>query len=900
MLSRFLTCFKGCDGHGHSKERCPRIVSDGRRNPAPAATVSSLRPDLPDCITCSSDPTIAALGSLPDAKNARCKRCCSPPGTEAGSSVSTTPTQTDSQTPKNVMSPPLLGVGIDCSASQVGVSSRLPTISTLPPPGSAGRSVVDVPARSPNPTILFSLRQLQMAFISPSDCASATQQHSPFATDPSCGTDLRPSSLDLIGLGLLGCDLTATSADSSDPLSASGLNPQLRFVNACKLGEEVQDLQLLGRGGYGMVMSGNWRQEGRVAVKVLLGDEDKWMESCYKEAVLSKMLAHPNILQTYDFQVAILTPADVARSRASWEQQQAAQRAAAAAAQSQDEPLSCSTTKLPYADLRADSFELLPPLCASTQCPEAGAGADRASASHTAIDLWQVLFMLGARPGQFVTLIIMEYAEVGTLQRAISAGAFRESARLSKWGALRSLLVTAKEIAGGMCLLHSYKIIHGDISATNVMLRASRIDKRGFVAKVADFGLSKVTLSGVTRTDDCAGQVQYLAPECLDHEARLASDVFAFGVLLHEMAVGRKAFGEYSPAQILAGRVTGQLQLVWPPEVEVAAGVRELAERCMRTDPEERPSFREVVEELRRQDAEAKAQHRQHSARRRAAADGLSAAATLAAATAVATVAAASPGAASPGAGAGTSGCAAGIPAGGSVGCRVPSLLGPHRFALGHNGVAPPAVAAGGGSSGGGGGIPAAAIAAAPRARTAGATVAGCTGSSGHTVRGPYGNPYGAVFSHNSLRHSFTTGSTGLAAACSGARRSTFTAAAAAAAPAAAAGGDTAGMAAAAAAMGIMVDMSSEFTAPTGLQSVSSRTLAYCQSEEGSGKLCCTVPYGLLSCEKASTLEPIPSGSRYDFTVRQDAAAAAAPAAAGQGPAPAAPAAVVVVCAAGL
>ncbi len=40
----------------------------------------------------------------------------------------------------------------------------------------------------------------------------------------------------------------------------------------------------------------------------------------------------------------------------------------------------------------------------------------------------------------------------------------RESYRLSKWAALRSLLVTAKEIAGGMCLLHSYKIIHGDLS----------------------------------------------------------------------------------------------------------------------------------------------------------------------------------------------------------------------------------------------------------------------------------------------------------------------------------------------------------------------------------------------------------------------------------------------------
>lgn len=70
------------------------------------------------------------------------------------------------------------------------------------------------------------------------------------------------------------------------------------------------------------------------------------------------------------------------------------------------------------------------------------------------------------------------------MHRAISAGAFREGGRLSRWAALRSLLVTAKEIAGGMCLLHSYKVIHGDLSGSNIMLKASRVDKRGFVAKV--------------------------------------------------------------------------------------------------------------------------------------------------------------------------------------------------------------------------------------------------------------------------------------------------------------------------------------------------------------------------------------------------------------------------------
>ncbi|KAG2453167.1 hypothetical protein HYH02_002491 [Chlamydomonas schloesseri] len=448
------------------------------------------------------------------------------------------------------------------------------------------------------------------------------------------GGDGRPCSTDFMGLGDLG---NSASESASGPMSVCGLQPVLRFSTAAQLAHEVASLHMLGRGGYGVVLSGIWKQEGRVAVKVLVSDEKSWMESCYKEAVLSKCLAHPNCLQTYDFQSAVLTEADVQRARASWEathtpihsgaRDTVAGGDGATAGGSPSAQSGGGANGAVEADARMDSFELLPPPCGSL--PDAGGIRSGAAAGCT--DLWQVLFMLGARAGQFLTLIVMEYAEVGTLQRAIAAGAFREGGRLSKWAALRSMLVTAKEIAGGMCLLHSYKIIHGDLSPTNVMLRASRIDKRGFVAKVADFGLSKITASGVARTEEYAGQAQYLAPECLDYEARLASDVFAFGVLLYEMAVGRKAYAEYQPAQILVGRMTGDLELHWPPDAP--AEVRALAERCMRQDPDARPSFREVVEELRRQDNEAKMAHRRYNARRRSTQEGLALGGTMAAAS---------------------------------------------------------------------------------------------------------------------------------------------------------------------------------------------------------------------------------------------------------------------------
>lgn len=56
------------------------------------------------------------------------------------------------------------------------------------------------------------------------------------------------------------------------------------------------------------------------------------------------------------------------------------------------------------------------------------------------------------------------------------------------------------------------QVIHGDLTPANVLLKASRIDKRGFIAKVADFGLAKVTRGGVARTEDWC-TAAYMAPE---------------------------------------------------------------------------------------------------------------------------------------------------------------------------------------------------------------------------------------------------------------------------------------------------------------------------------------------------------------------------------------------------
>ena len=48
------------------------------------------------------------------------------------------------------------------------------------------------------------------------------------------------------------------------------------------------------------------------------------------------------------------------------------------------------------------------------------------------------------------------------------------------------------DIASGLDYLHAMGVVHGDLKTANVLLKGSAKDARGFVCKLADFGLSRV------------------------------------------------------------------------------------------------------------------------------------------------------------------------------------------------------------------------------------------------------------------------------------------------------------------------------------------------------------------------------------------------------------------------
>jgi serine/threonine protein kinase/tetratricopeptide (TPR) repeat protein len=129
--------------------------------------------------------------------------------------------------------------------------------------------------------------------------------------------------------------------------------------------------------------------------------------------------------------------------------------------------------------------------------------------------------------------IVMQYIEGGTLFDRL-----RDS-RLT----LAECLDIGMQVSAALDEAHSHGVIHRDIKPMNIMLTT-----RGQV-KVLDFGLARFaeTKDGSTevlsRTGIVTGTAPYMSPEQLRGAATDArSDIFSFGIVLYEMATGRRPF----------------------------------------------------------------------------------------------------------------------------------------------------------------------------------------------------------------------------------------------------------------------------------------------------------------------------------------------------------------------
>jgi serine/threonine protein kinase len=168
---------------------------------------------------------------------------------------------------------------------------------------------------------------------------------------------------------------------------------------------------------------------------------------------------------------------------------------------------------------------------------------------------------------------------------------------------VRRLLDIAVQIADGMACAHAAGIVHRDLKPANVMVAS---DRR---VKILDFGLAKQTTHGVQGSSDAltmhqtqagmiVGTVSYMSPEQArgkptDHR----SDQFSFGLVLYEMATGRRAFDKPESVQTMSAIIADE-----PPPIEakIPSPLRWTIDRCLSKDPAGRyDSTRDLFRELR-------------------------------------------------------------------------------------------------------------------------------------------------------------------------------------------------------------------------------------------------------------------------------------------------------------
>lgn len=167
----------------------------------------------------------------------------------------------------------------------------------------------------------------------------------------------------------------------------------------------------------------------------------------------------------------------------------------------------------------------------------------------------------------------------------------RLSAHVARPFSEAQLLRIAHDVASALAAAHRRGILHRDLRPQNVLVTT---DLEGQPkAKVLEFHVAgfddRYELQRLTAPDEVIGTFGYISPEQASGEPTTTrSDVYAFGVLLHELICGELPFTG-SPMQIREAHMRGARPAVKPrPGLELSPLLNALVKRCLETDPARR------------------------------------------------------------------------------------------------------------------------------------------------------------------------------------------------------------------------------------------------------------------------------------------------------------------------
>src|SRR5450755_3822899 len=243
---------------------------------------------------------------------------------------------------------------------------------------------------------------------------------------------------------------------------------------------------------------------------------------------------------------------------------------------------------------REVALKVLPPDMARD--PERLARFQREARAVAALNHPHIVTIYSVEELDGVHFLTMELVEGQSLDRRISENGLP----------LDQIVEIASALADSLAAAHEKGIVHRDLKPANVMVTG---DGR---VKVLDFGLAKdvsaeksgdatLTSAGHTQAGMVMGTPAYMSPEQtsgrpLDHR----TDIFSLGVVLHEMATGRRPFEGTSSAELISAILRDTPPSVTDLRSDLPSDLARIIRRCLEKDPRHRlQTARDVSNEFR-------------------------------------------------------------------------------------------------------------------------------------------------------------------------------------------------------------------------------------------------------------------------------------------------------------
>lgn len=182
------------------------------------------------------------------------------------------------------------------------------------------------------------------------------------------------------------------------------------------------------------------------------------------------------------------------------------------------------------------------------------------------------LFDYGEHDG--LAFLVMELVQGKPLSALLA-----ERGRLP-FAEVRSILSQAALALG---VAHEARVVHRDVKPANILVRPDG------VVKLTDFGIARaLDASGHTRHGELLGTPNYISPEqAMGDPATASSDLYALGVVAHEMLSGQRPFDKGTPIATALSHVREE-----PPPLpdDVPEDLAALVAECLAKDAADRPA----------------------------------------------------------------------------------------------------------------------------------------------------------------------------------------------------------------------------------------------------------------------------------------------------------------------